>query len=58
MLSPGLVTLTLIRAIQDWRSTRYPLHAALVKHNISYYACGLCESGLTYAFVLIGDDHC
>ncbi|KAG2128050.1 uncharacterized protein EDB93DRAFT_1268741 [Suillus bovinus] len=42
----ALVSLTLIRAIQDWRSTRYPLHAALVKHNISYYACGLFFSTL------------
>jgi hypothetical protein len=42
----GLVSLTLIRALQDWRSTRYPLHAALVKHNISYYACGLFFSAL------------
>ncbi|KAG2343497.1 hypothetical protein BDR05DRAFT_300565 [Suillus weaverae] len=42
----GLVSLTLIRATQDWRSTRYPLHAALVKHNIFYYACGLLFSAL------------
>ncbi|KAG1735374.1 hypothetical protein EDD22DRAFT_924963 [Suillus occidentalis] len=52
----GLVSLTLIRAIQDWRSTRYPLHAALVKHNISYYACGLFFSALNVLVPVIFPD--
>lgn len=52
----GLVTLTLIRAIQDWRSTRYPLHAALVKHNISYYACGLFFSALNVLVPVLFPD--
>ncbi|KAG1850048.1 hypothetical protein C8R48DRAFT_381741 [Suillus tomentosus] len=42
----GLVSLTLIRAIRNWRPTRYPLYATLVKHNIFYYACGLFFSAL------------
>ncbi|KAG1845909.1 hypothetical protein DFJ58DRAFT_504362 [Suillus subalutaceus] len=37
----GLMCLTLIRAIQNWRSTNGNLYAVLVKHNIFYYACGL-----------------
>ncbi|KAG1719457.1 hypothetical protein EDB19DRAFT_1784544 [Suillus lakei] len=57
MLSPGLVSLTLIRVIQSWRTAKGHLHAVLEKHNILYYACGLCESGLTYV-VFIGDDCC
>jgi hypothetical protein len=44
MLFPGLITLTLTRAVQSWRITRYPLLAVLLKHNIFYYACGLCKS--------------
>ncbi|KAG1737982.1 hypothetical protein EDB19DRAFT_1829277 [Suillus lakei] len=37
----GLVSLTLIRVIQSWRTAKSHLHAVLVKHNILYYACGL-----------------
>ncbi|KAG1730589.1 hypothetical protein EDB19DRAFT_1375020 [Suillus lakei] len=37
----GLVSLTLIRAIQSWRTVNGPLYTILVKHNIFYYACGL-----------------
>ncbi|KAG2132904.1 uncharacterized protein EDB93DRAFT_890777 [Suillus bovinus] len=37
----GLVSLTLTRAIQSWRSAKSPLQAILAKHNIFYYACGL-----------------
>ncbi|KAG1728334.1 hypothetical protein EDB19DRAFT_1913833 [Suillus lakei] len=40
----GLVSLTLTRAIQSWRSDNGPLYAVLVKHNIFYYACGLLLS--------------
>ncbi|KAG1773233.1 hypothetical protein EV702DRAFT_581274 [Suillus placidus] len=52
----GLISLTLIRAIQDWRSTRYPLHAALLKHNIFYYACGLFFSALNVLVPLAFPD--
>ncbi|KAG1739421.1 uncharacterized protein EDB91DRAFT_383353 [Suillus paluster] len=41
----GLISLTLIRAIQSWRTADSPLYAILVKHNIFYYACGLFFSG-------------
>ncbi|OJA17502.1 hypothetical protein AZE42_09410 [Rhizopogon vesiculosus] len=35
----GLLCLTLIRAIQSWR-TGNALYSVLLKHNIFYYACG------------------
>ncbi|KAG1737948.1 hypothetical protein EDB19DRAFT_917738 [Suillus lakei] len=54
----GLVTLTLVRVVQGWWSAKGHLHAVLVKHNIFYYACGLCELGLLYLSVLVGDDNC
>ncbi|KAG2123067.1 hypothetical protein DEU56DRAFT_64844 [Suillus clintonianus] len=40
----GLMTLTLIRAIQSWRVTNNHLYVVLLKHNIYYYACGLLFS--------------
>ncbi|KAG2114235.1 uncharacterized protein F5147DRAFT_678478 [Suillus discolor] len=40
----GLLILTLIRAIQDWRTNTGHLYVVLVNHNISYYACGLLFS--------------
>lgn len=40
-LELGLISLTLVRAIQSWRTARYPLYDVLLKHNIFYYACGL-----------------
>ncbi|KAG2123068.1 hypothetical protein DEU56DRAFT_64965 [Suillus clintonianus] len=40
-LELGLLFLTLIRAIQNWRTANGPLYVVLVKHNIFYYACGL-----------------
>ncbi|KAG1739518.1 hypothetical protein EDB19DRAFT_2039277 [Suillus lakei] len=40
-LELGLISLTLIHAIQSWRTANGPLYAVLVKHNIFYYACGL-----------------
>jgi hypothetical protein len=40
-LELGLVSLTLVRAIQSWRIARSPLYNVLLKHNIFYYACGL-----------------
>ncbi|KAG1786556.1 uncharacterized protein HD556DRAFT_1047752 [Suillus plorans] len=42
----GLITLTLTRAIQSWWSTKGPLQAILVKHNIFYYVCGLLLSAV------------
>ncbi|KAG2089465.1 uncharacterized protein F5147DRAFT_658414 [Suillus discolor] len=42
----GLVSLTLIRVIQSWRSSKGHLYAALVKHNIFYYTCGLLFSAI------------
>ncbi|KAG1867320.1 hypothetical protein F4604DRAFT_1956495 [Suillus subluteus] len=39
-----LVSLTLVCVIQSWRSTKGPLYAILVKHNIFYYTCGLLLS--------------
>ncbi|KAG1860422.1 hypothetical protein C8R48DRAFT_712684 [Suillus tomentosus] len=41
-----LIILTLTRAIQSWRSTKGPLQAILVKHNIFYYVCGLFLSAV------------
>jgi hypothetical protein len=45
MFSLGLVMLTLIRAIQNWRINinSSSLFVVLVKHNIFYYTCGFCE---------------
>ncbi|KAG2054088.1 hypothetical protein BDR06DRAFT_426789 [Suillus hirtellus] len=40
----GLLILTLIRAMQDWRTNTGRLYVVLVNHNISYYACGLLFS--------------
>ncbi|KAG2113957.1 hypothetical protein DEU56DRAFT_761881 [Suillus clintonianus] len=42
----GLVSLTLIRVMQNWRLAKGPLHVVLVKHNIYYYACGLFLSAV------------
>jgi hypothetical protein len=47
--SLGLLTLTLIRAIQNWRITTSRLYIVLVNHNVLYYICGLCESTLACA---------
>ncbi|KAG2139584.1 uncharacterized protein EDB93DRAFT_696502 [Suillus bovinus] len=40
----GLMTLTLIRAIQSWQQNRNRLYTVLVNHNIFYYTCGLLFS--------------
>ncbi|KAG0701907.1 hypothetical protein DFH29DRAFT_924431 [Suillus ampliporus] len=53
----GLMSLTIIRAIQSWRSTRSHLYAVLVKHNVFYYGCGVCESGHTQVFRLVFCAH-
>ncbi|KAG1895792.1 uncharacterized protein F5891DRAFT_649647 [Suillus fuscotomentosus] len=41
-----LVSLTLVRVVQSWRSAQGPLYAILLKHNIFYYACGLLLSAI------------
>ncbi|KAG0701883.1 hypothetical protein DFH29DRAFT_533952 [Suillus ampliporus] len=43
-LELGLMTLTLIRSVQSWRTTKSPMYAVLVNHNAFYYACGLSFS--------------
>ncbi|KIK37588.1 hypothetical protein CY34DRAFT_810162 [Suillus luteus UH-Slu-Lm8-n1] len=40
----GLLTLTLTRAIQNWRLTTSRLYIVLVNHNVLYYICGLLFS--------------
>lgn len=40
-LELGLISLTLVRALQTWRTTNTHLFTVLLKHNIFYYACGL-----------------
>ncbi|KAG1718995.1 hypothetical protein EDB19DRAFT_768866 [Suillus lakei] len=37
----GLISLTFIRVIQNWRMVNGSLYTVMVKHNIFYYACGL-----------------
>lgn len=54
------MSLTLTRAIQGWRMSNGRLYVVLVKNNLLYYLCGLCESKHAYIFthfsVLISDD--
>ncbi|KAG1830292.1 hypothetical protein DFJ58DRAFT_272514 [Suillus subalutaceus] len=52
----GLVSLTLIRVIQSWRSAKGNMHAALVKHNIFYYVCGLILSAVNVVMPLLFPD--
>lgn len=40
-LELGLISLTLVRALQTWRTANTHLFTVLLKHNIFYYACGL-----------------
>ncbi|KAG2143406.1 uncharacterized protein EDB93DRAFT_1155994 [Suillus bovinus] len=42
----GLVSLTLIRVVQTWRSSNSTMYAVLTKHNVFYYACALFLSGM------------
>ncbi|KAG2124601.1 hypothetical protein DEU56DRAFT_593232 [Suillus clintonianus] len=51
VLELGLISLTLICAIQSWRTTNNRLYVVLLKHSIFYYACGLLFSGVN---VLMG----
>jgi len=48
----GLLCLTLIRAIQSWR-TGNALYSVLLKHNIFYYACGLFFSAVNMLTTLL-----
>ncbi|KAG2741120.1 hypothetical protein P692DRAFT_20752676 [Suillus brevipes Sb2] len=48
-----LISLTLIHAIQSWRTAIGPLRAVLVTHNIFYHTCSLCESKFAYISMLI-----
>ncbi|KAG2102312.1 hypothetical protein BD769DRAFT_1696796 [Suillus cothurnatus] len=45
-LQLGVASLTLIRAMQSWRTAKCPLYTVLVKHNIFYYVCGLFLSAM------------
>jgi hypothetical protein len=47
VFSPGLISLTLIRAVQSWRVVNGPLYDVLVKHNIFYYTFALRKLGHT-----------
>ncbi|KAG1810924.1 uncharacterized protein BJ212DRAFT_576097 [Suillus subaureus] len=40
----GLMMLTLIRALQNWRRHPSRLYVVLVKHNVFYYTCGFLFS--------------
>jgi uncharacterized membrane protein len=42
----GLISLTLIRAVQSWRVVNGPLYDVLVKHYIFYYTFALLLSAL------------
>ncbi|KAG1827921.1 hypothetical protein EV424DRAFT_1555011 [Suillus variegatus] len=52
----GLVSLTLIRAVQTWRTSNSDIYAILVKHNIFYYACGLFLSAANVLAPIIFSD--
>ncbi|KAG1724370.1 hypothetical protein EDD22DRAFT_933673, partial [Suillus occidentalis] len=52
----GLVSLTIIRVILSWRSAKGHLHAVLVKHNMSYYACGLVFSAVNVLVPVLFPD--
>ncbi|KAG1738018.1 hypothetical protein EDB19DRAFT_1909460 [Suillus lakei] len=52
----GLVSLTLIRVLQSWRSDNGPLYAVLVKHNIFYYACALFLSAMNVLAPILSSD--
>ncbi|KAG1751934.1 hypothetical protein EDD22DRAFT_850669 [Suillus occidentalis] len=42
----GLFSLTIIRAIQNWRVVNALLYDVVVKHNLFYYTCGLLLSAV------------
>ncbi|KAG1837110.1 hypothetical protein DFJ58DRAFT_156150 [Suillus subalutaceus] len=51
-----LLSITLVRVIQSWRSVNGPLYAILVKHNIFYYVCGLLLSAVNVLVPLLPFD--
>ncbi|KAG1788938.1 uncharacterized protein HD556DRAFT_1311687 [Suillus plorans] len=52
----GLVSLTLIRVVQTWRTSNSDIYAVLVKHNIFYYACGLFLSAVNVLAPIMFSD--
>ncbi|KAG2124622.1 hypothetical protein DEU56DRAFT_903958 [Suillus clintonianus] len=52
----GLISLTLIRVIQSWRTNTGPMYAILVKHNIFYYASGLVLSAVNFLIIMLFYD--
>ncbi|OAX33525.1 hypothetical protein K503DRAFT_518193 [Rhizopogon vinicolor AM-OR11-026] len=48
----GLALLTVLCAIQSWRTTSNPLLTVLLKHNVFYYACGLFFSAVNVLTLL------
>ncbi|KAG1737951.1 hypothetical protein EDB19DRAFT_917767 [Suillus lakei] len=52
----GLISLTLIRVIQSWRSAKGHLYAVVVKHNVYYYACGLLLSAVNVLVLKLISD--
>ncbi|KAG1739583.1 hypothetical protein EDB19DRAFT_839517 [Suillus lakei] len=52
----GLISLTLIRVIQCWRTDNGHLYAILVKHNIFYYASGLFLSAVNILISVLFSD--
>jgi len=54
----GLMVLTLIRAVQNWRINQSRLYVVLVNHNISYYVCGFLLSVTNiFASLLLQDSY-
>lgn len=54
----GLLSLTLIRVIYNWRTTNNCLFGILLKHNIFYYACGLfCSAANILMSLLLHDAY-
>ncbi|KAG1895615.1 uncharacterized protein F5891DRAFT_654495 [Suillus fuscotomentosus] len=52
----GLMVLTLICAVQNWRINRSRLYVVLVNHNISYYVCGFLLSVTNISASLLLQD--
>ncbi|KAG1794602.1 uncharacterized protein HD556DRAFT_1474813 [Suillus plorans] len=52
----GLMILTLIRAMQNWRINSSHLYVVLVNHNIFYYACGFLFSVMNIITPLLLQD--
>ncbi|KAG1755856.1 hypothetical protein EDB19DRAFT_1663355 [Suillus lakei] len=58
VLQLGLISLTLTRALQTWRTSSNHLPAILLKHNIFYYACGFfCSVVNVLASLLLYDAY-